>query len=122
MNTRLKTMARASVPVLCGWIAATSQAFAGNTDLHNDVFARPTLVAAEPAQAAASEAGSWRPALRAIVQAGDRSMVLVDRSVVELGGSIDGYRLVGVDHDKAVFAKGRRRVELTLGRVKGDAR
>lgn len=107
---------------LCCLAAASPRAAAGNVALQNDVFTRPTLGAADPAPPAASATPSWRPALRAIVQSGERSMVLVDKSVVELGGTIDGYRLVAVADNKAVFAKGRQRVELTLGKDKGDAR
>ena len=89
--------------LLCGLLALPLPAIAGREALQNDVFARPVLSAAEPAvpaASAASEPSSWHPALRAIVQSGARSMVLVDRSVVELGGKIDGYQLIHVADDR----------------------
>lgn len=54
--------------------------------------------------------------------AGERPTVLVDRSFVELGERLDGYLLIAVGEDRAVFAKGRQRVELLLGRTWVDVR
>jgi hypothetical protein len=48
--------------------------------------------------------------------------VLVDKSAVELGGAVNGYRLVGVTENKAVFARAGQRMELTLGRGQGATR
>ena len=117
-----RTLVAALVAALCGLLVLPLPAIAGREALQNDVFARPVLTAAEPAAPAASEPVNWHPALRAIVQSGARSMVLVERSVVELGGKIDGYQLIHVADDKAVFAKGGRRVELILGKDKVETR
>jgi hypothetical protein len=103
--------------------------------LRHDVFSRPSLQArplgsatpsatptatATATATAASEAPApaWRPQLRALVVAGARSMVLIDASVVELGGSLDGYRLQAVDENGALFVKGRQRVTLLMGQNK----
>lgn len=90
--------------------------------LQHDVFSRPSLSAVAPERAAPIEAEAWRPNLRAIVLAGDRSLVLVDRSTVAIGGVVDGYRLVGVADGRATFVRGARRVELTMGPTKKEAR
>ena len=87
-----------------------------------DPFARPNLTpsaTAETSTVPTAPPVAWRPALRAIVLAGNLSMVKVGSSVVELGEEIDGYRLIRVTEEKAVFAKGRRRVELTIGGDRG---
>lgn len=81
-----------------------------------DPFLRPNLAPEAAAEAVPAPAPAWRPALRAIVSAGERSMVKIGAVVVELGEELDGYRLVRVDEDKAVFARGRQRVALTMAR------
>jgi len=48
--------------------------------------------------------------------------VKIGNVVVELGGEIEGWRLVRVAEDKAVFTRGRQRVALTMGGVVGDVR
>lgn len=90
--------------------------------LQHDVFARPNLSASAPERAAPVEVEAWRPTLRAIVLAGERSLVLVDKSAVELGGAVNGYRLVGVTESRAVFTRAGQRIELTLGRGQGATR
>ena len=90
--------------------------------LQHDLFSRPNLGASTQERTAVPVAEAWRPSLRAIVLAGERSMVLVDRSMVEIGGAVDGYRLVGVTESKATFVRGGQRVELSLGRGKDSAR
>lgn len=133
MTTTLTTSRACAAILVTGCSMALSMpALAGRAELQNDLFARPVLsppespraaTPAEPVAAATASADTrWNPALRAIVLAGTRSMVLVDRSVVELGGKIDGYELIRVDDDKAVFTRGHQRVELTLGRRTVDAR
>jgi hypothetical protein len=77
---------------------------AGNTGLN----AAAVAADAEPAL-------EWNPRLRAVVVAGARSMALVDGDLVELGGSVEGYRLQAVDEDRAVFVKGRERITLVMG-------
>lgn len=99
--------------------------------LRHDLFSRPRPEAAPatgtplPAAGGAALAADapvqaptppWRPPLRALVVAGARSMVLIGATVVELGGSLDGYRLQSVDEDGALFIKGRQRVTLLMGR------
>lgn len=110
------------------WLsAAASPAVATDLALRHDVFSRPTLQALAPPVVVAPapaplEASPWRPTLRAIMLAGERPTVLVDRSFVELGERLDGYLLIAVGEDRAVFAKGRQRVELLLGRTWVDVR
>ena len=65
----------------------------------------------EPASDKLTEA---LPKLRALVAAGPRSMVVVGDQVVELGGLIQGYRLIQVREDRALFVKQGRHVTAVL--------
>lgn len=119
MDTRplCTTLVTALALLLSG---APYRALAADAAPRHDPFARPKLAAETPAIPAAAPTAEWRPQLSAIVAAGARSMVQVDSTVVELGEEIDGFRLVSVTEKKAVFAKGRRRVELTIGSERAD--
>jgi len=107
---------------VAGVLLAGSAAAEG-LGLRNDPFVRPNLNANAAGGAASGAAGGsdrgaaeapWQPRLRAVVVAGPRSSVLVDGQVVEMGGEVDGYRLIRVLPDKAIFVRNGRRVELTL--------
>ena len=82
--------------------------------LRHDPFVRPGSAAAVPTTTAGTDA-AWRPQLRAVVVAGPKSSALVDGQVLELGDELDGYRLIQVLPDKAIFRKKGRRVELSVG-------
>lgn len=114
--------------------------------LRHDPFSRPAMPAAAPpgaptaaptaastgARAAAAGAAplagdaapqpEWRPRLRAVVVAGARSLALVGAELVELGGSVEGYRLQSVSENGAVFTKGRQSITLVLGEKTGSER
>jgi hypothetical protein len=85
--------------------------------LRHDPFVRPGAAAATPGAAPGSDAG-WRPRVRAVVVAGPRSSALVEGQVLEMGDELDGYRLIQVLPDKAIFSKKGRRVELSVGASK----
>lgn len=125
MKTRCcNRLARTALALASGAALPLALAAERGTDaaLQHDVFRRPNLNAAVPQQPAQPQAEEWLPNLRAIVMAGERSLVLVERSVVEIGGAVDGYRLVGVTESTAIFARGGRRFELVLARGKAQAR
>lgn len=117
-------MWRRGLPLLlacCAWPALAQRG--GGASLQHDVFSRPSLAASAPARSAPIEvAAAWRPTLRAVVVAGERSQVLVERSAVELGGVVDGYRLVAVAEGRATFVRGTQRVELTMGQTRRETR
>ena len=52
--------------------------------------------------------------LRAIMTAGPESLVNVGGKIVGIGEEIEGYRLVTVDHEQAVFSKHGKLITLTL--------
>jgi len=112
---------KATLLTLSLWVAA-SACFAGGDEvrkLHNDPFDqhrghRPGL---QPQQAAATPP-LWRPELRAVLVAGDRSMADVGGIIVKLGGEVDGFRLLEVRDRKAVFVKGGTRLTLSIDRNK----
>lgn len=52
--------------------------------------------------------------LTSVVLAGGRGWAIVDAKVVQIGQQLDGFTLVGLTHDRAVFQAGQDRVELKL--------
>ena len=89
--------------------------------LKHDPFVRPML-APRPASAAAGPANTvnapvpepvWKPELRAIMMAGPKSIVNVEGTLVRIGEEIDGYRLVEVHEETAVFVNNGKRVTLS---------
>ena len=52
--------------------------------------------------------------LRAIMTAGSESLANVGGKIVGIGEEIEGYRLVTVDHEQAVFSKHGKLITLTL--------
>ena len=105
--------------LLPGLADAASLAAGGEPRLEHDPFAwPPALRAPAPAKTGASAAEPsaevWQPRLRAVVVAGSRSMVNVGGSIVSLGEQFEGYRLVGVEENKATFSKNGLRVELKM--------
>jgi hypothetical protein len=52
--------------------------------------------------------------LRAIMTAGPESLANVGGKIVGIGEEIEGYRLVTVDHEQAVFSKHGKLITLTL--------
>lgn len=117
MNTLLLPLAARVVCLAAALVPAASAA----PPARPDPFLRPNLAPESAVEAAPAPAAAWRPPLRAIVLAGERSMVKIGAVVVELGEELDGYRLVRVAEDKAVFARGRERVELTMARERAAA-
>ena len=95
--------------------AATSAGYALADDvptLANDPFVRPQLVehpAQEPAQ-------STSPSLelRAILSAGDASRVDIGGRIVRVGEEVDGFTLVSVSEDGALFEQGGRSIRIAL--------
>ena len=69
-------------------------------------------------QQAASTPPVWRPELRAVLVAGDRSMADVGGIIVKLGGEVDGFRLLEVRDRKAVFVKNGTKLTLSIDRDK----
>lgn len=83
-------------------------------DQHRTSTHRPDL---RPEQTAATPQ-AWRPELRAVLVAGDRSMADVGGIIVKLGGEVDGFRLLEVRDRKAVFLKNGTRLTLSIDRNK----
>ena len=80
----------------------------------HDPFARPDLSAGGGGAASAAAATAALPRLTAVVVAGPRSMAVLNGQVLELGGELDGFRLIQVGEDKALFQHAGRRVVITL--------
>jgi hypothetical protein len=92
-------------PVLLGAIAARAD---DATPLANDPFLRPGLVELAPAEAVAPLE------LRAVLSAGDDSLVDVGGRIVRVGDEVSGYRLVGVSEDSALFERDGRSLRVPL--------
>jgi hypothetical protein len=118
MNARSRRVLYISAGLFCLPGLAEAQA----DGLKHDPFARPVL-AARPASAAAVPGNSvktrlpepvWQPELRAIMMAGPKSMVNVAGVLVRIGDQINGYRLVEVHDETAVFVNNKKKVTLSL--------
>jgi len=93
--------------------ACTSQALAADVPpLANDPFLRPQLI--EPPEPAPAEAASPPLELRAILSAGDASRVDIGGRIVRVGEEIDGFTLISVSEDDALFERGGRSIRIAL--------
>ncbi len=92
-------------------------AFAGDS-LKHDPFARPLLSAPLPSNTAAGtvaeEEMPWNPQLIAVMVAGKDSLVNLDGIIIKIGEEKDGYRLVQVRDQEAIFKKGNKRIVLNM--------
>lgn len=118
MSARLRRVLYLSAGLACLPGLAPAQA----DGLKHDPFARPVL-APRPAPAAPVPGDSvkapvpepvWKPELRAVMVAGPKSIVNVAGVLVRIGEQIDGYRLVEVHEETAVFVNNKKRVTLSL--------
>lgn len=88
--------------------------------LRHDPFARPAFAQAGAGGATVMRAGNgdelmnWAPQISLLMKAGRDSMAVVNGSVIRLGESVDGYRLVLVRQDEAVFMKNGKRMAIQL--------
>lgn len=83
--------------------------------LHNDPFARPQLDLTGSVQGADVEPGAlWHPQLTAVVLDGENSLVSLNGEIVGIGDQKDGYRLVRVREQEAVFKKDGKRIVLKM--------
>jgi hypothetical protein len=81
--------------------------------LRFDPFASSPLSPAAPDAQSPNPTG-WAPILRAVLVAGDKSMVNLGGVILGLEQEEGGYRLVEVREGEAVFLKAGARVVLTL--------
>ena len=94
--------------------AALMCASAGAAPLR-DPFARPPVVVAPAADAAAAPAEPpWQPQLRAIVYDGPRSLVNISGTILAVGDSVRGYRLVSAQEHAVVLAFAGKTIKLKL--------
>jgi hypothetical protein len=110
--------------VVAAGAACACPAVAGDAPtLANDPFVRPQLVEhQEPATAA--EAAAPPLELRAILFAGDASRVDIGGRIVRVGEEIDGFTLISVSEDGALFERGGRSIRIALpehGAASSDA-
>ena len=118
MSARLRRILYFSAGLAC--LPGLAQAQADG--LKHDPFVRPVL-APRPALAAPVPGNAvnapvpepaWKPELRAIMAAGPKSIVSVEGVLVRIGEQINGYRLVEVHEETAVFVNNKKRVTLSL--------
>lgn len=116
MMRKTACLARAAAAVVCCAAGAAHAQAEGPT---HDPFVRPAASAQQPGRGGATAQGGteaqWAPALRAVMLAGAASMADVDGAMVRIGEAIDGYRLVEVREEAAVFEKSGKRYVLKLG-------
>ncbi len=112
-------MSRLLTAVLFAGLALGSSALAANAEgpirLRFDPFAQPGTQAAgsgRPGPAASQRA--WSPELRATLVSGERSLVNLGGTILELGEEAHGYRLLEVREDEAVFERAGSEVVLQM--------
>lgn len=114
MSARLSLLVHFSAGLACLAGLAPAQA----EGLKHDPFARPALTGtAAPLSASNANAAAepvWKPELRAIMLAGPKSIVNIGGMLVGIGEQTNGYRLVEVHQETAVFVNNKKRVTLTL--------
>jgi hypothetical protein len=94
--------------------------------LQHDPFVRPAVglvpgdasSAATPGRAKAAPEGRPRLNLQAVLVAGSQSIANVDGVMVRVGESINGYRLLEVQHRSALFEKNGAKFTLGIGGTK----
>ena len=85
--------------------------------LDHNPFSRPAILAAPAQQPGTQQPDIGKPLedreLSATLVSEGMPLVIIDGELLELGESIDGYRLVGVRQGKAVFEKaGKKHIVL----------
>jgi hypothetical protein len=115
--------------VLAGALGATALALPAlgqGRALQHDPFVRPAVgllpgdapSAATPGRVKAAPPGNPKLSLQAVLVAGPQSIANVDGVMVRVGESINGYRLLGVEHRSAVFEKNGAKFTLRIGGAK----
>jgi hypothetical protein len=116
----------AALAVALSFTALAVPALGQGRALQHDPFVRPAvgLVPGSAASAAAlgrvkaAPEGKPRLNLQAVLVAGSHSIANVDGVMLRVGESIDGYRLLEVQHRSAVFEKNGAKFTLGIGGTK----
>ncbi len=98
-------------------VAISCWAQSSAVELRTNPFIRPDLSLSAPAPTAASgplHSSSPPTRLRFSLAAGPDSLVYVDGKTLRIGEEINGYRLVAVRADTAIFSNGKEIVELKV--------
>ena len=109
MSTRRRMPLYLSAGLICLSGVAAAQA----DNLKHDPFVRPVLVP-QPTSAAPASESALKPELRAIMAAGPDSIVNIEGVLLRRGEQFNGYRLIEVHEETAVFVKNNKRVTLSL--------
>lgn len=112
----------AALALAMGFSALALPAMGQGRALQHDPFVRPA-VGLVPANASSAAAGGVKAApegkpklsLQAVLVAGPQSIANVDGVMVRVGESINGYRLLEVEHRSAVFEKNGAKFTLGIG-------
>ena len=98
-------------------IAVSTWAQEGQTKLRTNPFVRPAVIDGAPQSTPASgpvHSNAPPSRLRFALAAGKDSLVNVDGRTLRIGDEINGYRLVAVRADMAIFSNGREMIELSV--------
>jgi hypothetical protein len=112
--------------VALSFAALASPALGQGRALQHDPFVRPAVglmpgsaaSAATPGGVKAAPEGKPKLNLQAVLVAGSQSIANVDGVMVRVGESINGYRLLEVQHRSAVFEKNGAKFTLGIGGTK----
>ena len=116
----------AALALAMGCSAIAWPALGQNRALQHDPFVRPSVGLVPDNAPSAASAGRVKAApegkpklnLQAVLVAGSHSIANVDGVMVRVGESINGYRLLQVEHRSAVFEKNGAKFTLGIGGTK----
>jgi hypothetical protein len=98
---------------LMGLICLPGLASAQAGSLQHDPFVRPVLAPQAVSMTAEQEA-KRKPELRAVMVAGSKSLVNLEGALLRQGEQINGYRLIEVHEESAIFINKHKRITLNL--------
>ena len=116
----------AALALAMGCSALALPAMGQGRALQHDPFVRPAVgqvpgtgsSAATPGRVKAAAEGKPKLNLQAVLVAGSHSIANVDGVMLRVGESINGYRLLEVQHRSAVFEKNGAKFTLGIGGTK----
>ncbi len=77
-------------------------------------FVRPPVIEPPPEQPSVTAPPSVEWKLRGMLVAGAASLVNLDGTLIAIGEEVNGFRLIEVSEQGALFQQGRRRVRVSI--------
>ena len=114
----MRAICQAIVTVVATMVLFASQARADEpaTDLQRNPFDRPEadVLTSNVAPASGRSTSEGNLFLRAVLVAGENSVVNFGGIILQIGETANGYRLLSVEEGEAIFSKGGEKVAFSL--------